>query len=400
MSTRPPRIRPQAAAAPADQPSASASQPPVTRSDAPQPAPPAAPAQVPPGATARFRSGAVARMLRMPVATLRIWERRYQVSSAETSAAGHRLYSAADVQRLALLRQLADLGHAIGALAGLDMAQLQQVASTHASTLAQARQSPAATPAPSWRVVVVGQALARRLQAPGLARRLGRPLQLLQVHAELSEATLASALGGAGAQGVDALLCQAPGLDAQWPEALQRAAAASQARQVGLLYGFAPEAVCQALLGQGVSLLREPQSEQGLAHWLNGLMAPVAAPPSSRAAATGGGGSAGEAAPVRQAPAELSWLITSEVPPRRYDDATLADLAGLSTTIACECPRHVAEILMQLSHFEAYSAECVQRSPADASLHAHLQQVAAASRALFETALERLAIHEGLMLPR
>ena len=352
-----------------------------------------------PGHSARFRSGAVARMLRMPVATLRIWERRYQVSSAETSAAGHRLYSAADVQRLALLRQLADLGHAIGALAGLDMAQLQQVASTHASTLAQARQSPAATPAPSWRVVVVGQALARRLQAPGLARRLGRPLQLLQVHAELSEATLASALGGAGAQGVDALLCQAPGLDAQWPEALQRAAAASQARQVGLLYGFAPEAVCQALLGQGVSLLREPQSEQGLALWLNGLMAPVAAPPSTLAAATGGG-SAGGAAPVPQAPAELSWLITSEVPPRRYDDATLGDLAGLSTTIACECPRHVAEILMQLSHFEAYSAECVQRSPADASLHAHLQQVAAASRALFETALERLAIHEGLMLPR
>ena len=84
---------------------------------------------------------------------------------------------------------------------------------------------------------------------------------------------------------------------------------------------------------------------------------------------------------------------------RLYDDATLADFAGLSTTIACECPRHVAELLVQLSHFEVYSAECAQRSPADAVLHAYLQRVAGSARALFEAALERVAIHEGLVLP-
>lgn len=54
---------------------------------------------------------------------------------------------------------------------------------------------------------------------------------------------------------------------------------------------------------------------------------------------------------------------------------------------------------MQLSHFEAYSAECEQRSAADAELHAYLRQVAAASRARFEAALEHVARHEGLMLP-
>ena len=86
--------------------------------------------------------------------------------------------------------------------------------------------------------------------------------------------------------------------------------------------------------------------------------------------------------------------------PRRWDDTVLADIAGLSSTVACECPRHVAELLMQLSHFETYSAECEARSPADAALHAHLKQVAAASRALFESALERVALHEGILLPR
>jgi hypothetical protein len=87
------------------------------------------------------------------------------------------------------------------------------------------------------------------------------------------------------------------------------------------------------------------------------------------------------------------------VPTRRWDDDALADFAGLSSTIACECPRHVAELLMQLSHFEAYSAECRNRSAADAELHAYLQQVASTSRERFEAALEHVALHEGLILP-
>ncbi|MCY7314557.1 MAG: MerR family transcriptional regulator, partial [Rubrivivax sp.] len=89
-----------------------------------------------PAPTAQHRSGAVARMLRMPVATLRVWERRYRLTQPALSPSGQRLYSAGDVQRLALLKQLTDLGHAIGSLAPLDMRQLQQVAATHAQALA------------------------------------------------------------------------------------------------------------------------------------------------------------------------------------------------------------------------------------------------------------------------
>ena len=54
---------------------------------------------------------------------------------------------------------------------------------------------------------------------------------------------------------------------------------------------------------------------------------------------------------------------------------------------------------MQLSNFEAYSADCANRSQADAELHAYLQRVAGVSRALFESALERVARQEGLTLP-
>ena len=424
-------------------------------------------------AVPRYRSGAVARMLRMPVATLRIWERRYRVAAPATSPTGHRLYSAADVKRLALLRQLTALGHAIGSLAPLDLQALRKVASTHAgvlagprraamamdampiqsalpgvesgesdsgvakggesdssagdaaaakarggrrgrkpasappsaavappavavdraqATLAAAVRGPAdsqadgaeegasataepvplrdavselSAPAGAWRVLVVGSMLARRLEQPLLRDRLGRRPLPVQVFETLDEAM--AALEAGRVPGAEAVLLQCATLRAADLPRLQALAQASGARRVHVLYGFATSALGAAFESAGLLLLRSPQDDRSLAAWLQASCSPLPLP-----------------------------LVVS---PRRWDDAALADFAGLSSTIACECPRHVAELLMQLSSFEAYSAECAHRDPADAALHAYLGQVAGTARALFEQALERLAVQEGLMLP-
>lgn len=379
----------------------------------------------------RYRSGAVARMLRMPVATLRIWERRYNVASPATSAAGHRLYSAADVKRLSLLRQLTALGHAIGSLAALDLDALRQVAATHAGVLAAPHQDavglPAAkeraaaagaeapgeapagagtggsapvavaggAPAPAagaaldvaafsggggasgrataasadgapsaqpWRVLVMGPMLAHRLERPVLRSRLGRPLDVVAVCETLEE--LARMAPRAPAE---ALLVQCASLRPQDLPLLRAAARASGAQRVHVLYGFATSTLSAAFESAGMALLRAPQDDRALASWLQSSCSPL----------------------------ELPLVVA----PRRWDDAALADFAALSTTISCECPRHVAELLMQLSSFESYSAECAHRSPADAALHGYLGQVAGTARALFEQALERLAVQEGLVLP-
>jgi DNA-binding transcriptional MerR regulator len=316
-------------------------------------------------------------MLRMPVATLRVWERRYGVTQPLLSPSGQRLYSDADVRRLALLKQLTDLGHAVGSLARLDMAQLQQVASTHAGVLAdRAGKDPAPPPPPPaspWRVLVVGAALAQRLHGPELRRRLARPLRLLGPFADLAEAE--AALPPAAA---DLLLVQAPRLHEGWLAALQTAAPALAALPKAVLYRYAADSTCAALAAGGAALLREPQNDTVLGQWLQGTLQ--------------------AAVPARTGPAAAA-APDAAPPPRRWDDAALADFAGLSTTIACECPRHVAELLMQLSHFEAYSAECRNRNAADAALHAYLQQVTAQARARFEAALEHVARHEGLILP-
>ncbi|XVJ71969.1 MAG: MerR family transcriptional regulator [Rhizobacter sp.] len=326
----------------------------------------------------RHRSGAVAQMLHMPVATLRVWERRYQVSQAVLSASGQRLYSAADVQRLALLKQLTDLGHAIGSVAALDMPQLLEVAATHAGAenVSQShRPSPAPQATSAWRVAVIGPALARRLQRPALLRHMSRTLVLLGPFDNAAQAN--EALRGLP---VDALVVHEPSLYPDWLARLHACTSELRATPTALLYGFAADATCEALARAGVALLREPQNDTVLAQWLQNLL------------------SANSAAHAQAVHPTQTPLATTPPPPR-WTDAALAEFVNQSSTIACECPRHVAELLVQLSHFESYSAQCENRSPADAALHHYLRETAAQARAQFEQALAHVAQLEGLMLP-
>ncbi len=327
-----------------------------------------------------LRSGAVARMLRMPVATLRVWERRYGLTQSALSPSGQRLYAADDIRRLALVKQLTDRGHAIGSLAPLDMPQLRRVASTHAHALVATQggvrpdDSAHVPPVRAWRLAVIGAALGTRLQRPALLRRLGRPVELLGPFEDPRQAAVALQNSE-----LDALLIHEPYLHEGWLASIDTAAPAFARVPKAVLYGFAADPVCEALATAGTALLREPQPDAVLAQWLKCL-------PSMAATAS-------------QPAADKRALATEPLPTRRWDDAALADFAGQSPTIACECSHHVAELLVQLSHFEAYSAACAHRSAADAELHAYLGRAAAASRVRFEAALEHVALHEGLMLP-
>jgi len=326
-----------------------------------------------------YRSGAVARMVRMPVSTLRIWERRYQAVGPTIAPSGHRLYSAADVLRVALLRQLTEHGHAIGSIAALNTSQLQQVASTHVSTIAGTRAQATRRTAP-LRLLVVGRALARRLQRAAVVQRLAQPPQVSAVFETLAEAAHAPA--GTLA---DLLLWHAPSLQSSALPDMKAAQDVFGARGVAVVYRFAGAAAREAFSGAGALLVREPPDDEALGAWLASL--------------EGTADASANKPNVIPLPPDAPGLVGGDVTARRFDDATLTEFAGLSSTIACECPRHVAELLMQLSNFEAYSADCANRSPADAELHAYLQRVAGAARGLFESALERVAVQEGLMLP-
>ncbi len=76
------------------------------------------------GSEAPFAVGAVARLTGLSVHVLRSWERRYGAVRPSRTPRGSRRYTAADVERLQLLRAAVRDGHAIGAIAALSDASL------------------------------------------------------------------------------------------------------------------------------------------------------------------------------------------------------------------------------------------------------------------------------------
>lgn len=324
-----------------------------------------------PGTPARFRSGAVAQMLGMPVTTLRVWERRYGVCEAPISGGGHRRYSMADVERLLMVRKLTQAGHAIGSIAMLDSVALSQI--MRRAGIADADGHTRTAP---WTSVVVGESLQRRLQAPMLRRRWAAHLHL-QVAAAFG--STADWLAAAPAPSADVVLVSMAMLDDSSLEQIVRAASRSGARRLGIAYGYAASSALRSCIDNGIALAREPLDEVSLINWLDALGAPrLAVAPGARTL------------PPSPAPSST---------PARFSDETLAALAHMAPATACECPQHVADLLLRMTHFEAYSAQCAGRNPADTSLHRYLHETAGLARRLLEQALERVAEHEGIALP-
>ncbi len=315
-----------------------------------------------------YRSGIAARLAGIPVETLRVWERRYQIVGPRVDSRGHRLYSAEDVSRLALIRQLVDLGSPIGSVAGLPLASLRDMRSAAAAASQGASVGPAGSSRPV-RVALVGEALTERIAHDGA---LHSALEIVATCA--GPAGAVEALRGVAA---DVLAIELPVLQPEAAATLDALVEAVGARHAVVAYRFAPTAVVGALRDRGHTVVRAPLDVDELARICRDAIAPHAV----------------------RAPTGAPPLPLDPVPAPRFDDPSLARLARGLTTLYCECPRHLVDLLQSLGTFERYSAECANRSPADAVLHRYLQRVAGSARVLFEDALVRVARAEGLALP-
>lgn len=303
-----------------------------------------------------FRSGVAARLAGMSVETLRVWERRYALSDARRSKHGQRQYSADQIYRLSLLKQLVDQGHPIGALARLATGRLRTMAG--GDPIASAR-----TPAPI-RAVVVGASLAPRLAASvndGLPFEIQASWRRLDQVPPSSRDTV-----------TDVLLVELSELDERAAPGIAAANLAVQALSVVVLYRFCSTATVRVLRRRGWLVARIPAEMGELL-------------PLCRSALTG---------QRFVIPAQCEALA-----PRRFDDETLTQLATLDNRASCECPRHLSELLLMIGSFERYSAQCSSRDSADAQLHRNLEHAAARARTILESTMEQLIQHEGWVLP-
>lgn len=283
--------------------------------------------------------------------------------AATRTQSGQRLYSSHDVARLKLLRQLTQTGHAIGTIAALELEALRVLALGTTSTPSQS-----AVRAP-FDAVVVGRAAANALHAlPGC--------QVRAVYDDLDQAHAAAPSSGT----IGVLLVRLASLQPSTVERVLALVAAVRAETSFVVYAFGTEASARSLGEAGVRVRREPIDEPEMLRWI---------------------GSAHEA--LRQLDSsEWSVAVTQgggEIAPRAFSDEALARLAQLPSQVACECLRHMAEIVAELAGFERYSQDCASTGPADAALHRHLNRTAGVARTLFERALGRLLDDEDMEIP-
>ena len=316
----------------------------------------------------RLRSGTAARLAGLPVTTLRVWERRYGVVSAAKTEGGQRAYSPHDVSRLRLLRQLTQSGHAIGTIATLDLAALQKLIGDVAASARPWPDLMTNSPANAGiDVIVVGRSAAHAIEsAPGCVPRA--------VFDDLDQAESSTPTDGR----VGALLVRLASLQPGVAERVVKLGAALRAGAVFVVYAFGTEANADVLRNAGVSVRREPVTGRELAGWLRS----VPASPSPASVPT----------------ALESATFSGSVAPRRFSDEALAQLIEMQSPVACDCLRHMAEIVAQLAGFERYSEECISTGPVDTALHLHLRDTSGMARTMFEQALQRVVTEERLVI--
>ncbi len=319
----------------------------------------------PPPSDPRFRIGAVSKTTGIPVSTLRIWETRYGAFNPVKTEGKQRLFDEHDVSKAILLKQLSGEGHAISAIANLDLAQLRRMSNLEHS----APHKLAKNDGPLC-LAIVGLGMANRIESKKFTLGFRQvSIKVTDVLADLETAKTAPL-----SKQSQVLLVKVSTLQPSVHATLQSIIQKHKFAQTIVIYNFAPESVVQAMKFSGLMVRREPISDSELAELIQSVLF------------------------VDTARAQEFGTSGTVISSRKYSDETLTRVAGISTNVLCECPRHVAELIAQLASFEEYCQECLNRNADDAHLHAYLRSISGSARSLFENALEKIAQHEGIDL--
>lgn len=318
-------------------------------------------------AQALYRIGAVAQLAGVPVATLRVWERRYGVVKPPKSDGGHRLYTEGDVLRVTLMKNLTMQGHAISHLSSLETVQLQKLLND--ARVSIARQSAPQLVPSVINLAVVGYNLGSRIEKPSFNMAAGVvAFKVMKVHEGLTQALLEDS-----GPKPDMLLVQIGAVQMAAVEDLKRLQRKLGVHKVVLIFHFATAHVLSALKAGGVVYRQEPLADDDLRDIICSAL-------------------------LLEPGVSSIKPLTVTIPPRQYDDVVLQRVSEISSNVLCECPKHVADLIRQLNSFEQYSKDCLSNSAEDASLHAYLSAVSGSARVLFEEALGKVAQHEGIQL--
>ena len=301
--------------------------------------------------TPYFEVGAVSKITGLSPNTLRTWERRRFIEADSRSTTGRRRYSQEQVEKLALIKKLTNLGDSISAIAPLPLPDLRnrlleyQTRHTEASAAqtATVRTLPIGEQAKTWASILPAK-------FKTIKEEDGRP---------------------------DLLIID---LNASPVECRRRITIASHEHPktpMAIVYDYAPRELVKQYADEGKFLIHIPCSPELLAHYMHAALA----------------NATHQNAPLDDHP-------SFESPERLFTDKQLATIAASNPNIKCECPHHISALVASLASFENYCRRCEIESPKDADVHTYLGKEIAKARSIVEEALLYLCEKDKLVVPR
>ena len=300
----------------------------------------------------RLTIGAVSRLTGIPTHTLRKWESRHNIVEQKRSESGRRFYNDDHVARLGLVKRLMREGHSLAELSKLNTDELSELGVRHDES---------AQPTLPECVDIVGLTLVPRLRdaKPKLGQRYRTfPMNLnnwLNDPATNTETPDHSAL---------LVECDTV------PDAAINALAALRQNtyeRIVVVYTFAPRSIERALANRGIRGVKSPATMDQLKTALE-TQQPV-----------------------------LS-IVPRDVTDSEFNPEQLSKIASLIPSLHCECPNHIAKLLIDINGFEQYCRECEDNDPKQRALHTELGHLTAQARMIFEGALKAVAVADNLDL--
>ncbi len=309
--------------------------------------------------TPQYNIGVVVRRTNIHPETLRVWERRYELIVPDRSDTGRGLYSEGDIRKLQLVKQPTELGHGVSSLAKLSSDELLErlTASHHQGTQRETRSGL------KCRVAFVGDTL---------RVRYGRHLLYYKDIDIVGSMIPGSSTSHAQA---DVVIIDLSTINEESQALIEQYCTDSGASAAIVVFNFATRKAISELESAGIVCLKGALSAAEIYRACMSLMQPLF----SVASLT-------------------DQQTDEESAPPRFDKDQLSHIATLSSAIACECPNHLAELIINLTAFEHYSLECANRNEDDARLHLQLNQSTAAARMILEESLARLIEIEGIVV--
>tara|TARA_R110002096_G_scaffold109088_12_gene238824 strand:+ start:205 stop:1203 length:999 start_codon:yes stop_codon:yes gene_type:complete len=323
-----------------------------------------------------YKIGAVSKITGIGTETLRAWERRYQAVVPGRSESGDRVYGSEDLEKLFLLKNLSDAGNAIGSIAQLSIHELKNKWETSVqlsglgSNSLNNQEAPDLSKSQACRVLLLGEDF---------------PLRVLDGMSDFNGIDLLGHVDSIEnwkqtnpATSVHVAIIERPTINNATRKYVSRLIKEVGVWHVIVLYGFGTQVEISQLQSPQVSAIRSSIDVYELA----------------RLCMDRSGGDSKNLVTTT----DSTVYLEDSLPTRRYSAKQLGSLARVSSSIQCECPKHLSDLIKSLVAFEIYSAECESKNDSDAALHEFLHATTAQSRAILEDALAHVIKYENIKI--